>query len=90
MAYNPRPNSGDRDKAYPSEIAADRPALATRIQCQEDYQTMSPQNSIRGREPEEPIMPPAMPEPERESMVARFNRQLCEGIGTSYPDNTDE
>lgn len=89
MAYNPRPNSGDRDKAYPSEIAADRPALATRIQCQEDYQTMSPQNSIRGREPEEPMF--AAPEPPaRESMCERFNRQLREGIGTSYPDNTDE
>ncbi len=35
MAYNPRPYGNVRDKAYPSEIAAQRPALASRIQCEE-------------------------------------------------------
>lgn len=36
MAYKPVTNGPVIDKAYPSEIAAARPMLATRIQCADD------------------------------------------------------
>ena len=46
MAYKPNPNGGlVRDKAYPSEIAAERPALAPRIHCA-DYPDVD--ESLRG------------------------------------------
>lgn len=68
MAYEPNPNMGPkRDKTYPSQIAAERPALATRIHCVEPYEEMSPETSIRGTEGED--------------RVALFNRQLREGHG---------
>lgn len=88
MAYDPDPRSSNmRDKAYPSEIASQRPALATRIHCREDYSSMDPRNSLRGVEPPEP--PPPM-DWTGENMCDRFNRQLRSGLGTSFPDNTDE
>lgn len=68
MAYEPDPNRGPkRDKTYPSQIAAERPALATRIHCVEDYEEMSPERTVRGSEGED--------------RVSLFNRQLREGHG---------
>lgn len=46
MPYDPNPNHGPvRDGAYASEIAAERPKLATRIHCQTDC---DPECSISG------------------------------------------
>lgn len=43
----------ERDKAYPSEIARQRPALMTRVQCR-DYEAYEREASVRGdREPGE-------------------------------------
>lgn len=78
MAYKPREYGLVRDKAYPSEIAAQRPALATRIQCQEteefhpsdhpDYENeSSPSRSIRGDR--------------NDDRCAMFNRALRAGHG---------
>lgn len=65
MAYDPNPNRGPiRDKTYPSEVAADRPALVTRIHCVEEADVMSPDETLRG---------------DGEDRVARLNRQLREG-----------
>lgn len=47
MAYKPLESGNIRDKTYPSQIAAERPALVTRIQCEESGE---PSESIRGRE----------------------------------------
>jgi hypothetical protein len=47
MAYRPRPFGLIRDKAYPSEIAAQRPLLAPRIHCEES-QYEAENESIRG------------------------------------------
>ena len=50
MGYRPGADatgSQVRDKAYPSEIAAQRPALTTRIHCTE-YNDDVPENSLRG------------------------------------------
>lgn len=77
MAYRPGTTFGVvRDKAYPSEIAGQRPALATRIECEEtrEYESpdhsefdseSSPQNTIRGDRTDD--------------RVAEFNRQLRGG-----------
>jgi len=78
MAYKPNPNSGPmRDKAYPSQIAAERPALATRIHC---FEPPEIDDSLRGGEHAE----------HTSSMCDRFNEQLRSGLGTGRPDNTDE
>lgn len=78
MAYKPNPNSGPaRDKAYPSQIAAERPMMAPRIHC---YESPDIEDTLRGDEH-------AM---HTESACDRFNRELREGLGTSRPDNTDE
>jgi hypothetical protein len=65
MAYEPNPFGPVRDKTYPSEIAAERPALATRIHCVEDFEERDPRNSIRGNE--------------EDDRCAEFNRQLRKG-----------
>lgn len=36
MAYKPKQSGLIRDKAYPSEIARQRPMLAPRIHCEEE------------------------------------------------------
>ena len=64
MAYEPRTSRIIRDKLYPSEIAAERPMLATRIHC-EKHDDNSGEESIRGSL--------------RENVVERFNRELRGG-----------
>ena len=66
MAYKPKAYGNIRDKIYPSQIAAERPALVTRIHCEEPEE---PNNTLRGGEHE-------MHGSER---VERFNRQLRGG-----------
>lgn len=76
MAYRPTTWGSVRDKTYPSQIAGQRPALATRFQCEEtredemeDHSPLegeySPQLTIRGDK--------------NDDRVAEFNRQLREG-----------
>jgi len=48
MAYKVNPYGNIRDKTYPSEIAAQRPACATRIHCAEDPSDMQ-SDSLTGR-----------------------------------------
>jgi hypothetical protein len=82
MAYRPNPDQGgrERDYAYPSEIAGQRPLLAPRIQCVPEYEDREPENTLRGRVEDEAPHPPPMPEPEPlDDRVAIFNRQLREG-----------
>ena len=66
MAYKPNPHGNIRDKIYPSQIAAERPALATRIHCQADPE---PEETLRGGEQEMHVS----------TRVDRFNRQLRGG-----------
>jgi len=69
MAYKPNPNSGpSRDKTYPSQIAAERPALVTRIRC---YETPDIDATLRGGE--QPM--------HTESACEKFNRYLRAGHG---------
>lgn len=77
MAYRPNPSGQVRDKAYPSQIAAERPMCAPRIHCE-----ISPDadDTLRGGEH-------AMHVTER---IETFNRHLREGLGTGRPDNNDE
>jgi hypothetical protein len=65
MAYKPNPNGPVRDKAYPSEIAAQRPLLAPRIHCEESPEEMDPETSVRGDV--------------RDGRSAEFNRRLRSG-----------
>lgn len=52
FGYSPDGWGRKRDKAWPSEIAAQRPALVTRIQCNDPYEIRDSANTIRGeREP---------------------------------------
>lgn len=99
MAYRPDSTGPVRDKAYASEIAAQRPLLAPRIHCEDDYEKRRENDraSIRGDqgyEPNPPYAYPVDPSPRRgeitEDRVALFNRQLREGLGTSRPDDMDE
>ena len=69
---DPNPKGQVRDQAYPSEVAAQRPIGATRIQCPATLPLED--TASRGGE----------------NRVTIFNRELREGLGTSYPDNTDE
>lgn len=73
MAYRASGTS-ERDQIYPSEVAAQRPALATKVDCSGDYYESDPAHSIRGVK-QEP-MPSIEEHEEDESAVARFNRQL--------------
>ena len=45
MAYQPNPSGPIRDKAYPSQIAAERPICAPRIHCET---TPNPNDTLRG------------------------------------------
>jgi hypothetical protein len=78
MAYKPEPASGPvRDKVYPSQIAAERPMMATRIHCAEQPQI---EDTLRGGE--QPM--------HTESACDKFNRELRSGIGTGRPDFDSE
>lgn len=49
FGYRPDDSASiQRDKSYPSEVARQRPALATRIHCRDDYEARDPMNTIRG------------------------------------------
>ena len=86
--YNPDPRWGrKRDQAWASEIAGERPALVTRIQCEEGRE-IDPRNTLRGVPPPEDMFEPEPPA--FENQVARFNRSLREGLGTGRPDDNDE
>ena len=78
MAFKVVPHGVIRDKAYPSQIAAERPLGATRIHCEVDEADDFPYGSthlaeeaLRGGE--QPM--------HTERMSDRFNRQLREGHG---------
>jgi hypothetical protein len=48
-----RPDNGyaakrERDKSYPREVSRQRPALATRIHCNENYEDRDPILTVRG------------------------------------------
>jgi len=64
--YKPNPRGPIRDKSYPSEIAAQRPAFAPRLHCADELDDIiyNETASIRGGEDED--------------VVARVNRQLRE------------
>jgi hypothetical protein len=49
MAYKSNPHGLIRDQLYPSEIAAQRPALAARIHC-EERQSYGPIDPVMARE----------------------------------------
>ena len=66
MAYKPNPHGPVRDKTYPSQIAAERPAFVTRIHCEEPVE---PEETLRGGEKAE----------HTSERVALFNRQLRGG-----------
>lgn len=86
--YGYRPGSStERDGIYPSEIAAQRPALATKVDCS-DYMSSSSMSSIRGDHGAgcycadcSPAAAPSVFDPQEEhdpteSAVERFNREL--------------
>ena len=76
-----------RDGCRPSEIARQRPALATRIQGRESYQDFDAQHTLRGghytEEPESPAT--VAPSPvhrfvmDEEEQCERMNRDLRRG-----------
>jgi len=83
MAYRPRPAwSRIRDKAYPSEIASQRPFLAPRIHCEEPWEEFDAEETLRGGGRRRAIMPPSNEEYEPlENMCERFNHALRSGHG---------
>jgi hypothetical protein len=103
MAYKPNPYGNVRDKAYPSEIAAQRPLLAPRIHCAEDPSEMD-SDKLTGRHPKSEEMAameredrirmderePSIRGTRTDNRCAEFNRQLREGLGTGRPDNSNE
>ena len=87
--YNPNPAGYGRrrDKSYPSEVASQRPAFSTRIDCELGFDEGSPRETLRGRQEEELYPPlPETPEPGLEDRVARFNRELRAGHGFRNDD----
>jgi hypothetical protein len=68
-----------RDKAYPSQISAERPLGVTRIRC-DAADDVTDETGLRGGEAAE----------HNESAVDRFNRELRSGQGTGRPFNEDE
>jgi hypothetical protein len=87
--YGYRPGSPtERDGIYPSEIATQRPALATKVDCS-DYMSGSAMSSVRGdhgadcycNDCHPPAAAPSVFNPQEEhepteSACERFNRQL--------------
>lgn len=78
--YGYRPDEvSQRDQIYANEIAAQRPAFATKVDCGGDYDERNPAHSVRGVPvPEPPEYMTAMDpnQEDTESAVDRFNRQL--------------
>jgi hypothetical protein len=82
--YKPEQHGLIRDKIYPSEIAAQRPAFVTRIHCSVPYdeERETREDTVRGDQGyrEYPIRTPQAPGPHNgditEDRVALFNRQL--------------
>lgn len=77
MAYKPLTYGQVRDKAYPSQIAAERPIAAPRIHCEE---TPDPNDSLRGG---------AQPM-HTEAMCDRFNHELRAGHAFRNENDPDE
>jgi hypothetical protein len=73
MAYKLRQYGKIRDVCYPSVIAAERPALVTRLTWEDDRDA----NELASRGTE------------GEDRVARFNEQLRSGIGTGRGSGSD-
>lgn len=71
MAYKVNPTGVTRDKAYPSQIAAERPFGATRIHCDIGAPDELAEEALRGGE--YPM--------HTETPCDRFNRELREGLG---------
>lgn len=75
-----RPDSvSSRDQIYPNEVAEQRPAFATRVDCPGDYDERDPAHTVRGV----PVPPPPMfvtemdpNQEESEAACDRFNREL--------------
>ena len=66
----PGHNAGTfHDQSYPSQIAAERPSLVTRIYCEYDYEYADPVNTVRGGT--QPI--------HNTERVDEFNRELRGG-----------
>lgn len=66
MAFKPREEGPFRDKTYPSQIAAERPALTTRVRC---FEKPDADEALRGGE--QPM--------HTETACERFNRELRAG-----------
>lgn len=64
-----RSEGNQHDQSYPSQIAAERPALVTRVYCEYDYEYADPENTVRGGT--QPI--------HNTERVDEFNRQLRGG-----------
>lgn len=79
MAYKPNPYGMIRDKAYPSEIAAQRPICATRIHCEENphQEPDARQESLERMEETEPSIRGTI----RDNRVEMFNHALRSGHG---------
>jgi hypothetical protein len=84
--YKPDQHGMIRDRTYPSEIAAQRPLLATRIHCQPSWEEErdSREDTIRGDQGYREYPVPGPPPGPRsgditESRCAEFNRRLREG-----------
>lgn len=77
MAYRAAKGYGvPRDQIYPSEVAAQRPALATRVDCDEDSQMEANEVSILGDRGE---IDEETGERHFESRSAEFHRRLRSG-----------
>ena len=84
--YNPNPAGYGRlrDQAWPSQIAAQRPALVTRIQCDEPAEEVDANRTIRGSSVN------YEGEVEGEGRLAIFNRQLRRGHAETIDDRDEE
>jgi hypothetical protein len=81
MAYRPRPYGLVRDKAYPSEIAAQRPALATRIHCEAETSSLSPDSPDHSEFEGEESPSKSVRGDKSRDMCDWFNRALRSGHG---------
>ena len=80
-AYKPNPNGPVRDRTYPSEIAAQRPALAPRILCEEDYHERRENDEASIRGDHGTLNEETYEREITEDRVAQFNRALRAGHG---------
>jgi hypothetical protein len=90
MAYKPNRFHNLRDETYPSEIASQRPALASRFQCSERAGLFGQdaEASLRGSRHHDVPSPHYDEMEDCEDMVGRFNFQLRSGHG--YRNAGDE